>query len=121
MTSAGREARAGARLCETLFELEAEAGTETPPYVERCRPASHVGQRSPSLPRLRYLESPPREVLPQSVDARHTGSSPVSVTWQDSAKCWLTCGFISHGFLSVPVSFHALAEQRRNWQMSSRA
>jgi hypothetical protein len=43
--------------------------------------------------------------------------TPLSATWQYSPKCWLTCGFTSHGFSSVPVSFHALAEQRRNWQI----
>jgi hypothetical protein len=46
--------------------------------------------------------------------------TPLSVTWQRSLKCWLTCDFISHGFSLVPVSFHALAEQRRNWQIPSR-
>jgi hypothetical protein len=44
----------------------------------------------------------------------------LSVTWQDSPKCSLACDFTSHGFSSVPVSFHALAEQRRNWQISGR-
>jgi hypothetical protein len=44
----------------------------------------------------------------------------LSVTWKDSPKCWLTCGFTSHGFSSDPVSFHALAEQRRNWRIPSR-
>jgi hypothetical protein len=42
--------------------------------------------------------------------------TPLPVTWQNSPKCRLTCGFTSHGFSSVPASFHALAEQRRNWQ-----
>ena len=46
--------------------------------------------------------------------------TPLSITWQYSPKCWLACGFTSHGFSSVPVSFHALAEQRRNWQIPSR-
>ncbi|SRR6266498_256391 len=44
----------------------------------------------------------------------------LSVTWLDSSKCWLTCCFISHGFSSARVSFHTLAEQRRNWQISGR-
>ena len=46
--------------------------------------------------------------------------TPLSVTWQYSPKCWLTCRFTSHGFSSVRVSFHALPEQRRNWQISGR-
>src|SRR5690349_2696385 len=46
--------------------------------------------------------------------------TPLFVTWPNSAKCWLTCGFTSHSFSSVPGSFHALAEQRRNWQILSR-
>jgi hypothetical protein len=46
--------------------------------------------------------------------------TPLSATSQYSPKRWLTCGFTSHGFSSVPVSFHALAEQRRNWRISGR-
>ncbi len=38
----------------------------------------------------------------------------LSVTWQYSMECWLTCGFTSHGFSSVPVPFQVLTEQRRN-------
>ena len=65
--------------------------------------------------------------IPSQVSDIKGGERPVgrvlsprlSVTWQYSPKCWLTCGFTSHGFSSVPVSFHALAEQRRNWQIPS--
>jgi hypothetical protein len=34
--------------------------------------------------------------------------------------CRLTCGFTSHGFSSVPVSFRAVTGQRRNWQIPGR-
>ena len=34
-------------------------------------------------------------------------------------KCRLTCGFTSHGFSPVSVSFHAVAEQGRNWHISA--
>jgi hypothetical protein len=44
----------------------------------------------------------------------------VSVTWEHSPKPRLTCGLTSHRFSSVPASFHALAELRRNWQIPGR-
>ena len=61
-------------------------------------------------------------VLQAAESACRPGSvTPLSVTWQHSPKRWLTCGFTSHGFSSVPVSFQALAEQGRNWQISGRS
>ena len=41
-------------------------------------------------------------------------------TWEHSPRDRLTCGFTSHYFSTVPASFHALAELRRNWQTSGR-
>ena len=46
--------------------------------------------------------------------------TPLPVTRQHSPKWWLTCDFTFHGFSLVPVYFHALAELRRNWQISDR-
>jgi hypothetical protein len=66
-------------------------------------------QTPSSQPRI-HAGRPVGRVL--SPHAQRPGSIP--------PECHLTWGFTSHGFSSVPVSFHALAEQRRNWQISGR-
>ena len=45
---------------------------------------------------------------------------PPSAAWAHYPKGWLTCDFTSHAFSTVPVSFQALTEQRRNWWSSGR-
>jgi hypothetical protein len=86
-------------------------------------PARHPG---PPAGQASVTAQPSPPLRPGFAAARPPGTqlscqvSWLSVTRQDSPKCWLACDFTSHGFSSVPVSFRALAEQRQNWQISGR-